>query len=97
MDRRQLKNEAKQSVRSARGSTKLTTLACLLAVALLVLAEWGLTLLVERTAGNSHYLSQALSAQSRSYVLLVLVSLVFQLLLILLFAGYFSFCHNDLL
>ncbi|MBQ9270164.1 MAG: DUF975 family protein [Oscillospiraceae bacterium] len=91
MDRRQLKNEAKQSVRGARGSTKLTTLVCLLAVALLALAEWGLTLLVEHTAGESHYLSQALSAQSRSYALLVLVSLVFQLLLILLFAGYYSF------
>ena len=91
MDRRQLKNEAKQSVRGARGSTKLTTLVCLLAVGLLALAEWGLTLLAERSAGGSQYLSQALSAQSRSYALVMLVSLVFQFLLILLFAGYFSF------
>ena len=91
MDRRMLKESAKQSVLEARGPVKRVTLILVLSAAALMLAEWGLGTLAERSASGSHYLSQTLSAQSRSYAAAMLISLVFQFLLVMLWAGYCTF------
>ncbi len=91
MDRRMLKESARQSVLEARGPVKRVTLILVLCAAALILAEWGLGALAERSASGSHYLSQTLSAQSRSYAVVMLVSLVFQFLLVMLWAGYCAF------
>ncbi len=91
MDRRMLKESAKQSVLEARGPVKRVTLILVLSAAALMLAEWGLGTLAERSASGSHYLSQTLSAQSRSYAAAMLISLVFQFLLVMLWAGYCAF------
>ena len=91
MDRRMLKESARQSVLEARGPVKRVTLILVLCAAALILAEWGLGALAERSASGSHYLSQTLSAQSRSYAVVMLVSLVFQFLLVMLWAGYCVF------
>ena len=91
MDRRMLKETSKQSVREARGPAKKVTLILVLAFVALVLAEWGLSTLAERSGSGSHYLSQSLSAQSRSYAMVMLVSLICQFVLVLLWTGYCSF------
>ena len=88
MNRRELKTTAKQSVRNARGSVKPVTLALILSVLALTALEWAVTMLSERSGGGTHYLSQAISAQTRAYVIVALVSLIFQFLLVLLAVGY---------
>ena len=91
MDRKALKDAAKVSVDQAKGNPKTVTLICLGALLVLVLSEWGLTRLIDSMNTHSHYLSQSLSAETRSYVLMMVVSLVCQLAAILVTMGYASF------
>ncbi len=89
MDRKALKAAAKESVAHARGNSKLVTGVFLVAVVLMGVLEWGLTVLVERAPANgAHYLSQAVSTETRTYVLVTVVSLIFQFLLLLTALGY---------
>ena len=88
MERRAWKAAAKASVRSARGNPKQVTLIFLLAVVGMIAAEWALSLLADNPGSGGQYLSQALSAETRAYILVFLISLVFQFLLVLLAVGY---------
>ncbi len=91
MDRRGCKAAAQQAIRDAAYSTKKVTLVCLLSIVALVAAELGLSLLIDRTTASGHYLSQTISAGTRSYVLTFLVSIVCQLVLVLILMGYTAF------
>lgn len=91
MNRRGLKEASRQCIRDACYSTKTITLVCLLSILVLTAAEWGLTTLVQRFNQTGHYLSQTLSAGTRNFIIIFLISLVCQLLLILLLMGYASF------
>ena len=91
MDRKALKNAARQSVAQARGNPKRITLIFVLAQVVLVALEWGLIELIDRSASHTQYLSQALSAETRRYVLMMVVSLVCQMVMILTAMGYAGF------
>ena len=91
MNRRGLKEASRQCIRDAACSTKKITLIFLLSILALILAEWGITALTSRMGSSGHYLSQSLSAGSRTFILSFVISLVCQLLMTLLSMGYASF------
>ena len=90
MNRRGLKDASRQCLRDTHSHPKSVTLLFLLAALVIAGLDTGLGTLLQQTAGKSHSLSQSISATSRSYILVCLVSLVCQLLLVLLGMGYTS-------
>ena len=89
MDRKALKAAARGSVASARGSVKAVTGIFLLSLVALIALEWGVTALIEHApSGSGHYLSQTISREVRGSVLMAVISLVFQLLLVMTSLGY---------
>lgn len=91
MNRRGLKEASRQCIRDAQSSTKLVTLCFLLSVYIVIAADWGLGTLVQSFSSKGHYLSQAISAETKSYILVFLISFVCQFVLVFLAAGYASF------
>ena len=88
MNRKALKAQARQCLTDSQDPVKRITLVFLLGIAVLLAIEYGLTELVDRAGSNANYLSQALSAQTRNYVIIVVITVVCQLALILLNTGF---------
>jgi uncharacterized membrane protein len=88
MNRKRLKEAAKASVRGATGSPKLVTPIFLLAVIALVGLDYGLSYLPDSISSSGRYLSDTVSSGAMSTVTTIAISLILQLVLVLLCAGY---------
>ena len=88
MNRKGIKAAAKQSLKEAGPSVRRITLIFLLAIWVLAAANWGVELLEERMAAGGGHLSDMVSAQTRAFVLGVVISLVLQMAAVLLAMGY---------
>ncbi len=91
MNRRELKKNARQCVREAAYSPKKVTLAALVAALVLVLIAWGGNYLADHMTVSRQYLSQSISSGGQSFLVSVVVGLIFQFGLVFLAAGYGAF------
>lgn len=91
MDRRAFKNAARQDVAAAGYSPRRVTLVFLLLILALAVMDVGVTYLIEHSGSSRHYLSDAISAGSRNYLMIVLFSLLCQVVYAMLMAGYTAF------
>lgn len=91
MDRRALKRAARQDVASAGYSPRRVTLVYLLLIVGLAVLEVAVNLLSQGRSSGSRYLSETISAEGRTYLMLLLFSLLCQCLVTLLTAGYTAF------
>lgn len=91
MDRRALKAAAREDLSAASCSPRRVTLVFLLLILALVVMDVAVPYLIERMGSSGHYLSDAISAGSRNYMMIVLFSLLCQAVLAMLTAGYTTF------
>lgn len=91
MDRRALKHAARQDVASASYSPRRVTLVFLLLTLGLAALEVAVNLLAQGRSSGGHYLSDTVSAGGRTYLMLLIFSLLCQCLVTLLSAGYTAF------
>ena len=92
MNRRVLKDASRQCIQNAHYNTKIVTLVFLLSLLVLIVADWGLgTFVQNHTGSGGHYLSQSISSETRSYIVVFVISTICHLLSMLLRMGYTSF------
>lgn len=91
MDRRALKDAARQDVDAAAYSPRRVTLIFLLVVAALAALEIAVNLWVEGLGSGGTHLSDTVSAGGRNYLTVLLLSLFCQAIFTLLTAGYTAF------
>jgi len=91
MNRKSLKQAARQCIRDARGGVKRVTIVYLLVVLLLAAVEVGITFLGESAPQSGKYLSDSISSTVGISVAAYGISLCIQFVLILLEAGYTLF------
>ena len=91
MDRRALKHAARQDVTSASYSPRRVTLVFLLLILALAALEVAANFLAQSRSSGGGYLSEAVSAGGRTYLMLLIFSLLCQCLATILTAGYTAF------
>lgn len=91
MDRRAFKAAAREDVAAAACSPRRVTLVFLLLILALAVMDIAVPSLLEHVGSSGHYLSDAISAGSRNYMMIVLFSLLCQAVLAMLMAGYTAF------
>lgn len=91
MDRRTLKQAAREDVRRVNSEAKMVTLIYIALTLVLVVVELTVSLLLRNTGANSNSLSDTVAAGGRIFGIEYLTSLLCQFISVLLAAGYTAF------